>query len=192
MGLPSTREETAAPGAIVKSATLNAIQDAIIDINSLARGSRKILIPAAHMMGDAQYSDDIADGWIWRHVNIAGSTYQECWQTDKPGANLTIPIPATVGDKIIGVTIWSEMSIAAAHGIDFRLYLQDLVVGGTGVAKSAGAVPAAATGRQSTALTAVVQDVLGLNQYWQVGVSADGTGGTAAIIAAVVELQHPI
>ena len=159
--LPSSRNTNYTPGAPVKSADLNDIQDAII---SGKRGSLvRHLSPhlAVQRTGAAITRGD-------DYIQFAAAT-----------ATVFVPLTLTQGEKITELS--ARVQDSGADSITMKLFKSDLTGAGTGVVTQIGATQTSvgAAGLHETLSLAGLAEVVGSThfQYWVEFVKTGNTSG---------------
>src|SRR6185436_16445880 len=189
MALPTTREETAAPGALVKSATVNAIQDAIIALHGRVRGAnwRSIGLPEMACANPTA---------LWRLIEPIAFSLRPMWMSDSGtgGGDLIITVPLEIGARVLGakIYVWQEV---ASVGLSAGLVKLVNPTSGTSLGASSlqsdSVSTAAAAGFQVITLTGITPAAIAAGENWYVAVHAEVTDDLG-VGGAEIQFDHPL
>lgn len=192
MALPVTREETAAPAALVKSATMNAVQDAIIGLHDRVRGVNTRFIAPSEMEGHNA---------VWTFLGgFGGSNLVRGWHFNDASPSalkpLIVPVPLLVGARVTAAKIYVYQGTATIGSISAVLVKQALATSGTVAgafsAQSATVATLAATGYQRIDLTGITPEAIALGDVWEIDVFPVTASVDLWVLGAELTFDHPL
>lgn len=180
MALPTSREETAVAGALAKSATFNAIQDALIGLHERVHGDQRTRIITG--------SFDILAGFTRGNMGSLDVAAATIGQAEHG-------IPIAIGERLTMLRVLARCEGGAASDLLAVLHLSTAAAGGSGHTEStyASAVAAASAVNQLLTLTPGAPAPLAANQQLTLFLSTPSTAGAKHVyrVEATVDWPYP-